>query len=215
MRHKVVRQPAKAATWSEANQDQAASMGGRVSRDLLSRHEMPLAASRSTGTPSSAEDQAAVLAFKERLSTAIGCKTSEVAFALLGDILRLDCPSTTADPKRTNELLMNALAMLVELQPTTATEAILAVQMIGSHRAAMTFLKNAIKPEDSFDSRDRNVLRAMMRLFTEQIDAMAKLKGKSGQQRMVVEHVSVAAGGQAIVGTVIPGGRGTGDKDRR
>ena len=32
-----------------------------------------------------------------------------------------------------------------------------------------------------------------------------KLKGKGGQQHVVVEHVSVAAGGQAIVGTVIPG----------
>ena len=47
-----------------------------------------------------------------------------------------------------------------------------------------------------------------MRLFTEQLEAMAKLKGKSGQQRVVVEHVNVAAGGQAIVGTVIPGGEG-------
>ena len=27
---------------------------------------------------------------------------------------------------------------------------------------------------------------------------MAKLKGKSSQQRVVVEHVTVAAGGQAI-----------------
>jgi len=53
-----------------------------------------------------------------------------------------------------------------------------------------------------------------MRLFTEQVEAMAKLKGKSGQQQVVVEHVNVAAGGQAIVGTVIPGGRGTRGEDR-
>jgi hypothetical protein len=53
-----------------------------------------------------------------------------------------------------------------------------------------------------------------MRLFNEQVETMAKLKGKIGQQRVVVEHVNVAAGGQAIVGTVIPGGRRTGGKDR-
>ena len=47
-----------------------------------------------------------------------------------------------------------------------------------------------------------------MRLFTEQVEAMSKLKGKSGQQRVVVEHVTVAAGGQAIVGAVMPGGGG-------
>jgi hypothetical protein len=45
-------------------------------------------------------------------------------------------------------------------------------------------------------SVDANVLRAtrLMRLFNEQIETMAKLKGKGGQQRVVVEHVSVSAG---------------------
>ena len=91
-------------------------------------------------------------------------------------------------------------------------DASLAAQMLGTHRAAMMFLKNATKPEDSFDGRDRNVLRAMrlMRLFTEQVETMAKLKGKSGQQKVIVEHVNVGAGGQAIVGAVMPGGEGDG-----
>ena len=64
---------------------------------------------------------------------------------------------------------------------------------------------------------DRNVNRAvrLMRVFTEQAETMMKLKGKSSQQRVVVEHVNVAAGGQAIVGTVIPGGRGQNSDDGR
>jgi hypothetical protein len=55
------------------------------------------------------------------------------------------------------------------------------------------------------------VLRAtrLLRLFTEQLEALAKLKGKTSQQKVIVEHVTVAAGGQAIVG-VVPGGRGCG-----
>jgi hypothetical protein len=40
---------------------------------------------------------------------------------------------------------------------------------------------------------------------------MSKLKGKNSQQRVVVEHVNVAAGGRAIVGTVVPRGD-TGDR---
>ena len=44
-----------------------------------------------------------------------------------------------------------------------------------------------------------------------QVETKMKLQGKSSQQRVVVEHVTVAAGGQAIVGTVIPGGGGDGD----
>jgi hypothetical protein len=62
------------------------------------------------------------------------------------------------------------------------------------------------------------VLRAtrLMRLFNEQVETMAKLKGKSGQQRVVVEHVTVAAGGHAIRrddGT--RGTRGAGGDDSR
>jgi hypothetical protein len=51
----------------------------------------------------------------------------------------------------------------------------------------------------------------LMRVFNEQVDTMAKLKGKSGQQRVVVEHVNVQGGGQAIVGTVVPRGACGGD----
>jgi ribosomal protein S6E (S10) len=39
-------------------------------------------------------------------------------------------------------------------------------------------------------------------LFNEQLEAMAKLKGKTRQQKVIVEHVHVHHGGQAIVGTV-------------
>jgi hypothetical protein len=41
------------------------------------------------------------------------------------------------------------------------------------------------------------------------IEAMEKLKGKTGQQKVTVEHVHVYQGGQAIVGAVSPNrGRG-------
>ena len=52
-----------------------------------------------------------------------------------------------------------------------------------------------------------------MRLFGEQLEAMQKLKGKSGQQKVTVEHVHVHDGGQAIVGTVTAGGTGRGVGD--
>jgi hypothetical protein len=54
---------------------------------------------------------------------------------------------------------------------------------------------------------DTNITRAvrLMRLYTEQLGAMAKLKGTAGQQKMTVEHVHVHAGGQAIVGPVARG----------
>jgi hypothetical protein len=114
-------------------------------------------------------------------------------------------------------LLLEAFAMLAELQPATATEALLAAQMVGAQRLAMRFLRNATREGQTVQGADANILRAvrLMRLFNEQVETMAKLKGKGGQQRVVVEHVTVAAGGQAIVGVVSPGGRGTSGDDRR
>ena len=39
----------------------------------------------------------------------------------------------------------------------------------------------------------------------EQLEAMQKLKGKAGQQKVTVEHVHVHEGGKAIVGAVSTG----------
>ena len=47
-----------------------------------------------------------------------------------------------------------------------------------------------------------------MRLFTEQLAALAKLKGRTSQQKVTVEHVHVHDGGQAIVGAVSAPKRG-------
>lgn len=85
----------------------------------------------------------------------------------------------------------------------------LAVQMMGVHQAALMFLKNATVEQQTAEGRDLNLLRAtrLMRLFLEQLEAMQKLKGKAGQQKVTVEHVHVHEGGRAIVGAVGVGER--------
>jgi hypothetical protein len=40
-----------------------------------------------------------------------------------------------------------------------------------------------------------------------QVEALQRYRGK-GQQKVTVEHVHVRSGGQAIVGTIHPGGGG-------
>jgi hypothetical protein len=149
---------------------------------------------------------------EDRLNSAIGCRTSEAALAIVTKVVALERPRRTDSDDHLDKLFRNAIVMLAELQPTTATEALLAAQMIGTQRLAMTFLERALLEDQTVDGVDRNVLRAtrLMRLFNDQADTMTRLKGKGGQQRVVVEHVTVTAGGQAIVGTVIPGGEGAG-----
>jgi hypothetical protein len=45
----------------------------------------------------------------------------------------------------------------------------------------------------------------LTRTFVTQIETLLKLKGRSHQQKVVVEHVHVHQGGQAIVGQVNEG----------
>jgi hypothetical protein len=142
---------------------------------------------------------------ERRLVAVLGCKTSEVAMALLNQVVRLEHPNPGTDSDRNlNVMATTALAMLAELEPRTAAESLLAAQMVATQRLAMTFLERAGRTDQTVEGIDANVLRAtrLMRVFNEQVEVMAKLKGKSGQQRVVVEHVSVTAGGQAIVGAI-------------
>ena len=100
-----------------------------------------------------------------------------------------------------------AVNLLGEMAPRNAIEGMLAVQIIGVHNAAVEFMRRSQLPNQPLEAVDSNINRAvrLMRLFPDQLGAMAKLKGTAGQQKMTVEHVHVHAGGQAIVGPVARG----------
>ena len=73
----------------------------------------------------------------------------------------------------------------------------LAAQMVMVHRANTVFMRRALAVEQTPEGCDRNVNRCvrLMRMFAEQAELLHKLRGKSGQQRVVVEHVNVQSGG--------------------
>lgn len=96
-----------------------------------------------------------------------------------------------------------AVALVHELQPRDAAESMLCTQMVGTQMLAMECLKRANLAEQTFEGRELNMRHAerFLRIFTQQLDALNKHRGK-GQQRVTVEHVTVNEGGQAIVGTL-------------
>jgi hypothetical protein len=132
----------------------------------------------------------------------LGLKDEKAALQIL--MQALSVPSCGAS-KDDSDRLFTALGSLMEIGPSGALESLLAVQMMGVHNAALMFLRNATADGQDIEVRDANVLRAvrLMRLFTEQLEAMARLKGKTREQKVTVEHVHVYEGGQAIVGAVI------------
>ena len=101
------------------------------------------------------------------------------------------------------EIPNGALALLNELKPRDAAETMLCTQMIGAQILAMQCMRTAAFPATTAKSREASLRHAerMMRIFTQQLDALNKHRGK-GQQKVTVEHVTVNEGGQAVVGNI-------------
>jgi hypothetical protein len=79
----------------------------------------------------------------------------------------------------------------------------IAAQLIASHNAAMECYRRAMIGEQSVEGRRENLTQAnkCSRTHAALLEALNRHRGK-GQQKVVVEHVNVHAGGQAVVGNV-------------
>ena len=92
----------------------------------------------------------------------------------------------------------------------------LAAQMVATHEAAMECFRRAALAEQTFAGRELGLKYGdrLVRSFAALTDALNRHRGK-GQQVVRVEHVTVQAGGQAIVGSVTQGGGGHNENEDR
>ena len=150
------------------------------------------------------EEDARILGAVQKLKTSSGVKAQNVADRLLLQTASATLPHWGLKDGSPGQRLELAASALAEMEPSNATEAMLANQMIAVNDAALVFLSQATLTETSSQQRDDNTERAckFLALYIQQLDAMQRLKGRAGRQRVTVEHVNVHAGGQAIVGTV-------------
>ena len=110
------------------------------------------------------------------------------------------------------------VAALHGIRPQNELEGLLAVQMVACHNMALECANRAMLPDQTSDGVYTNVNRVtkLMRTFTAQVEALQKLRGKTSQQKVTVEHVHVNKGGQAIVGAVNQRqSRGGGGEDQK
>ena len=100
------------------------------------------------------------------------------------------------------------LAVVRTVQPRDELEAMLALQMGAVHQATMMMARrlNHVDIIPQQDSAER-ALNKLARTYAMQMEALKRYR-TSGEQKVTVEHVTVNAGGQAIVGAVTQGGRG-------
>jgi hypothetical protein len=94
------------------------------------------------------------------------------------------------------------LAVVKGVEPRDQIEALLAAQMAAVHMASMT-LARRLAHVDNIPQRDSasNAFNKLTRTFAAQVEALKRYRS-GGEQKMTVQHVHVADGGQAIVGNV-------------
>lgn len=137
-----------------------------------------------------------------------GTSDEKQAEALLSHCLKVLNPNEADDEKPANDERLFLLSVVNEIAPRDPVERMLAVQMAATHvatiRAGRWMATSENLPQVQAHYTGFNKLA---RTFAAQVEALRKHR-TGGKQTVVVQHVNVADGGQAIVGHVQHGGRG-------
>jgi hypothetical protein len=90
------------------------------------------------------------------------------------------------------------LAVVKGIEPRDQVEAMLAAQMAAVHNATMSFARR-LAHVDNLPQQDsaQNAFNKLARTFASQVSALKDYRSK-GEQKMTVQHVHVADGGQAM-----------------
>src|SRR5262249_2186127 len=146
----------------------------------------------------SEEERAALRSFS-------GSDDHNFTINLLGQVVAAHWQGNSSSDERQMDA---TLAAMRDLKPRDPIEGMAIGQAIACHAAAMECYRRAMIPDQTFPGwrESLNQANKLSRTYAALIEALGRHRSK-GQRRITVEHVSVNAGGQAIVGTVTPGGR--------
>src|SRR6266849_551785 len=124
---------------------------------------------------------------------------AEAFFEQLANALHAD-PTKALDAATANLVL----ALLHRIGPRDDVEAMLCSQMVAAHVAAMDVTRRALHTEQTAGGRAvyLNLAPRLMTTFTLQMDSLGRHRGKPTVQKVIVEKVLVAPGGQAVVGAI-------------
>jgi hypothetical protein len=98
-----------------------------------------------------------------------------------------------------------ALAAIQGIAPRDTTESLLATQMSAAHMAAMAAARKMAGADTlaQYEGYER-AFNKLARTFAAQVEALKRYR-TGGEQRVVVQHVTIDGGSQAIVGNVHTG----------
>ncbi len=107
------------------------------------------------------------------------------------------------DQKNPETTINKVTPLLFGIAPRDELEGMLAVQMVGIHNLSMEMMRRATTKNSSPEAINGVINRVtkLSRTFVAQIEALNRHRS-GGKQSMVVEHIHVNEGGQAVIGNV-------------
>jgi hypothetical protein len=133
---------------------------------------------------------------------ALGLTSSNVLGAIIDNISNLAVVNGTLDEARFNRLL----ATVRSVEPADELEAMMAVQMAAIHDATMTHARR-LHLAGNAETLERNekAVNRLARTFAAQMATLKQYRS-GGVQKVIVQHVHVNEGGQAVVAGELNGG---------
>jgi hypothetical protein len=134
----------------------------------------------------------------QALLKAIGSTDGDFLEGFVKQLVNVGSQGSVADESGANFML----AVVKGIEPRDQVEAMLAAQMAAVHNATMTFARRLVHVELVVQQDSaQNAFNKLARTFAAQVEALKRYRS-GGEQKMTVQHVHVAEGGQAIVGNV-------------
>ena len=137
-------------------------------------------------------------------------KHPEQANALLGHCFNALARNEMSDEHPQNDQRLFTVSIVADINPRDAVERMLAVQMAATHVALIRSSRWLAGAENIPQVQSHySGFNKLARTYAAQVEALRKHRN-GGSQTVRVEHVTVEAGAQAVVGNVQTGGRGNG-----
>lgn len=141
-------------------------------------------------------------------SEATGTSDFTFAFKLLTKCIQASCIGTSYDDQSQFASLFNSITnVLTGMKPVDEIEGMLITRLIAIHTQSMHYLSCAANKEATIEGRDSNINRStkLFRVYNETLEALMRYR-RRGEQRVVVQHVNVNDGAQAMIGHFQAGG---------
>jgi hypothetical protein len=142
------------------------------------------------------------------ISEAAGSNDFTFAYKVLTRCIQASAIGTTyEDPKEFAHLFNAITNVLTSMKPADEIEGMLITRLIAIHAQSMYFLSCAANNEATTQGRDNHINRStkLFRVYNETLEALMRYR-RRGEQRVVVQHVNVNDGAQAMIGSFQAGG---------